>query len=434
MNELMTMPAVRAAQPSAPSARDSLAIVGMDCLFPDAPTIARFWENVLTNHCSLRLLHDSSVTPSMRDQVEPLQGAPMPTLDLRAQQFRLLPNTIQKFDPRVLPMLRVIGNVLEGAPHVARESTLLILCSQKALPPAGAATYLQRRLEALALFQELLAAEDFDVQTRQRLQSAYTLAYDARFPDPGFEGFLGESSSLMASLASKVFHLGGGLIALDATCASAIPALQLAWNSLYSGHCDAALVVAMSPEVLPARAKYLTSTIFTRDAVLPFDTYASGSAPGEGIGAVLVKRLGDAEAHGDAIQAVVRGIGFSSDDAGSGFVSPQKEGQVRAMRQAYRQARIEPEQVRLIEGHGTGTQKGDLTELHSLGVVFGDRALPPESRVLGSVKGNVGHMLEAAGMAGLMKACGALRSGLLPPTIFGRHARSCARGCRSLAC
>ena len=405
------------------SRRDRPAIVGLDCLFPDADGIEPFWDNVLGRRCSLRRVGDRYVPPAQRDLVPDLLGAPMPAPSVRPQSFRLPPSTVRQLDVRVLPMLHLIGRVLDAAPPVRRESTLLILCSQKAVQPDGALGYVDRRLKLLSIFDELRAPGAVGggaAAALDRVREAFVARYDARFPAPGFDAFLGESSSLMASLASKVFGLGGGLIALDATCASAVPALQVARDRLASGQNDAALIVALSPELVPSRLHYFSPTIFSPSAVLPFDAAADGTAAGEGIGAVLLKRVGDAEDAGDPVFAVVRGTGFSSDDAGSGFVTPQGEGQVRALRQAYHEAEIEPERIRLVEGHGTGTARGDLVELESLATVFAGQGAPDRRTALGSVKGNIGHLLEAAGMAGLLKTACALSRGVLPPTVFRR--------------
>ena len=85
----------------------------------------------------------------------------------------------------------------------------------------------------------------------------------------------------------------------------------------------------------------------------------------------LLKRLEDAEKDGDKIYAVVRGIGGSSDGKGKGITAPNPLGQVRAIERAWKDAGVSPATVGLIEGHGTSTKVGDVTEVGSLNTVFG---------------------------------------------------------------
>ena len=119
---------------------------------------------------------------------------------------------------------------------------------------------------------------------------------------------------------------------------------------------------------------------------------------------VVLKRLEDAIADGDHIYATIAGIGLSNDIGGN-LMLPDSEGQVRAMREAYRQAGWSPRDIDLVECHGTGTPTGDAVEFASLSQLW-STAEPPnrasgEKCVLGSVKSNVGHLLTAAGAAGL---------------------------------
>ncbi|MEB3329460.1 MAG: beta-ketoacyl synthase N-terminal-like domain-containing protein, partial [Candidatus Sericytochromatia bacterium] len=150
----------------------------------------------------------------------------------------------------------------------------------------------------------------------------------------------------------------------------------------------------------------------------PFDVAGDGLVVGEGAGMVALKRLADAERDGDVIWGVIRGIGTSNDLEGS-LLAPHSEGQLRAMREAYRLAGWEAGDVDLVECHATGTPRGDAVEVASL------RALRERVKgpcVIGSVKSNVGHLLTAAGAAGLIKALLALRSQVLPPTAHFRSA------------
>src|SRR5262249_36758469 len=148
----------------------------------------------------------------------------------------------------------------------------------------------------------------------------------------------------------------------------------------------------------------------------PFDASADGIALGEGVAAVVLKRLADAERDGDRIYAVIKGLGGSSDGRSLGLTAPRKEAQAPALGRACGAAGVPPAEVELVEAHGTGTVVGDRTELATLNEIWGAAGALPQTVTLGSVKSQIGHTKCAAGMAGVIKAALALHPrGLSPP-------------------
>ena len=95
----------------------------------------------------------------------------------------------------------------------------------------------------------------------------------------------------------------------------------------------------------------------------PFDANADGIALGEGVAAVVLKRLEDAERDGDRVYAVIKAVGGSSDGKSLGLTAPRREGQLRALERAWERAGISPSSAGMVEAHGTGTVVGDRTEL-----------------------------------------------------------------------
>ncbi|MEO7111656.1 MAG: acyltransferase domain-containing protein, partial [Polyangiaceae bacterium] len=147
-----------------------------------------------------------------------------------------------------------------------------------------------------------------------------------------------------------------------------------------------------------------------------FDAKADGIALGEGVAAVVLKRLEDAERDGDRVYAVIKGVGGSSDGKNLGLTAPRKEGQIRALERAYERAGISPATVSLVEAHGTGTVVGDRTELATLNEFFDEAGAAHHACTLGSVKSQIGHTKCAAGLAGLIKSALAIHHRVLPPT------------------
>ncbi len=227
-------------------------------------------------------------------------------------------------------------------------------------------------------------------------------------------------SAVPAGLLARVLGLGGGSFMLDAACASSLYAIHLACADLEAGRVDAVLCGGVSlPQSLYTQVGFTQLQALSGSGrCAPYDEGADGLVVGEGAAMFVLKRLHDAQKDGDVVRAVIRGIGLSNDVGGS-LLSPESEGQLRAMRAAYAQAGWQPDDVDLIEGHGTGTPRGDAVELQSLAELW--RGLPPRGCVLGSVKSNVGHLLTAAGAAGLAKVLRAIEAKQLPPSANVRQ-------------
>jgi len=148
---------------------------------------------------------------------------------------------------------------------------------------------------------------------------------------------------------------------------------------------------------------------------VPFDKESAGLVSSEGAGMVLLKRLEDAERDGDQILGVIGGVGLSNDGRGKFLLSPNPKGQTLAFERTYaNNDDIDPKDTSYIECHATGTPLGDITELNSIATYFSKHDSSP---LLGSVKSNMGHLLSAAGMTGLLKVLLAMQHEVIPPNI-----------------
>ncbi|HTD29020.1 MAG TPA: beta-ketoacyl synthase N-terminal-like domain-containing protein, partial [Xanthomonadaceae bacterium] len=222
-------------------------------------------------------------------------------------------------------------------------------------------------------------------------------------------------SSGTAELLRRALALDAGSHCLDAACASSIYAIKLACDRLQEGSADLMLAGAVQgADDLFLHVGFCALNALSRSGrSRPFHRDADGLVPAEGAAFVALKRLADARRDGDTIHGVIRGIGLSNDGRGKGLLAPTEEGQQRAMQFAYAAAGFGPERVSLLECHATGTQVGDATELASAATVFaGCDAVP-----IGSLKSNLGHLITAAGAAGLIKILEAMRAGERPPTL-----------------
>jgi acyl transferase domain-containing protein len=237
-----------------------------------------------------------------------------------------------------------------------------------------------------------------------------------------FPGLLG---NVVAGRIANRLNLGGTNCVVDAACASALAAVEMAALELQTRRAD--VVITGGCDTFSDIFMYMcfskTPALSRSGEARPFDADGDGTILGEGLGLVVLKRLSDAEAAGDRIYAVLRSIGSSSDGRGAAIYAPSAEGQMRCLRQAYELAGVTPDTIELVEAHGTGTKVGDATEAQALIEVYS--AAPSARRrpwcALGSVKSQIGHTKAAAGAASLIKAILALYHKVLPPTLKVRR-------------
>ncbi|MEV5432439.1 SDR family NAD(P)-dependent oxidoreductase [Streptomyces sp. NPDC052701] len=290
-------------------------------------------------------------------------------------------------------------------------------------------------------------AEGIDPQHRLFLQEAYRAFEDAGY-DPGstnrtkcgvYLGISGNeysflvsgndsredtvatssSNAIAAARIAYFLNLKGPAIALDTACSSSLVALHLAQQALASGEIDIALVGGVSLYLLPGTYVRMSGArmLSARGKCRSFDQGADGFVPGEGVGALVLKRLSDAEADHDHIHGVVLASGTNQDGKTNGITAPSANSQMELFRTVYDRYGIDAASIGYVETHGTGTTLGDAIELDALSTVYRERGVAPRACAIGSVKSNIGHTSAAAGVAGMHKALLGLRHGLLVPSL-----------------
>ena len=407
-----------------PTKQTPVAVIGMSCLFPNAPGLKEYWrllrcsEDGVTEVPRTHWAIDDyfSADPAAPDSICCRRGAFLGPTPFDPTEFGIPPSTLEATDTTQLLSLLVAKAALDDAGYGGerqfdrtRASVILgITGTQELVIPLGAR--MGRPIWQRAL-SEAGVAPEVAQDVVQRIADSYVGWQEGSFP-----GLLG---NVVAGRIANRLDLKGTNCVVDAACASSLSAMYLATLELDSGRSD--LVITGGADALNDIFMFMcfskTQALSPTGDARPFSQDADGTVIGEGIGMVVLKRLADAERDGDRIYAVLRGIGTSSDGRSQSIYAPHADGQAEALRNAYRQSGIDPGTIELLEAHGTGTKVGDVVEFDALKSIY--RESRPEGTwcALGSVKSQIGHTKAASGVASFIKAALSLHNKVLPATI-----------------
>ncbi|MCK8679980.1 beta-ketoacyl synthase N-terminal-like domain-containing protein [Streptomyces lichenis] len=392
------------------------AIVGLSCLFPGAGSPAEFWRNLRAGTDSRAEGGERVFGPGIdardadpRHAVYCTRGGFVTDFAFDPEGFLLDPGHLAGLDRIFHWSLHVAREALRDSGQLERpgvlERTGLILGNYSFPTPASAGVSVPLVREAV-----------LEGLRRAGHPALGALADGSRRIDPSRlrpEDL--RVSGSPASLAAGALGLGGPRYALDAACSSALYALKLACDHLAAGQADLVLAGGVcAPDPTLIHLSFSDLQAYPRDGFSqPFDSRSGGILTGQGAGMVAVKRLAAAVRDGDRVYAVVDGIGLTNDGSGRHLLVPRGGGQLQSYEQAYADAGVDPATVDYLECHATGTPIGDATEADSVAEFFGGAGRVP---LVGSVKGNIGHLLTVAGLSSLLKVILAMGHGHIPPT------------------
>ncbi|MCC6416106.1 MAG: polyketide synthase, partial [Opitutaceae bacterium] len=396
---------------------EEVAIIGVGARFPGAADVLAFQRMVMAGQVHTRPVpgerwdHSLVHSPNKRltNRTPAQAGAFIEGFDQFAPEFfGISPKRAKVMDPQQRLMLEISRQALEDAGYATRR-----LAGGRVGVYVGASTS-DHRTQATGPVNILLDAQGRS-GTAPRLTAEELAALTKALAPIQAYTIVGQQLNMIAANVSQAFDFKGPALTLDTACSSALAALHEAVLHLGTGTVDAAVVggvyVLLDPCMMVCFSRI--GALSPTDRCGPFQADADGFVLGEGVGAVVLKRLADAQRDGDRIMAVIRGIAMNNDGGGSGPLTPQSDGQSAAITQAWQAAGLDPGSVGLIEAHATGTAAGDRIELEALTKVFAAQVRGPVP--ITSIKANIGHGLASSGMASLLKAVLAVRDGFIPP-------------------
>ncbi|WFQ80638.1 beta-ketoacyl synthase N-terminal-like domain-containing protein [Xenorhabdus sp. SF857] len=382
-----------------------IAVIGLSGRFPGAENYTAFWRNLLMGVDSISRFTEEELLQAGHDSRK-----------IRNKDFVPVNGVLEGagyFDAEFFEYSQAEAALLDP------QTRLMMQCVWHALENAGVDP--DKRGHNIGLF---LGARSTVSWTMQAMLSEQT---------ENVGGFLASqlaNKDAMSTLISWKLGLQGPSFTLQTACSTSLVSVHQAVQSLLSGECDFAVAGGVSL-LLPQQNGhiYQDGMLFSKDGkTRAFDADATGSVFGSGLGAVVLRRAGNAIADNDPIWAILKGSAINNDGIRKvGYTAPSVKGQTDVIRTAFQMAEMDAADLGFIECHGTATSLGDSIEFMALQEIFNEnrsaaesasQSIPINQCALGSVKTNIGHLDSAAGIAGFIKTVMAVRYGVIPPTLY----------------
>ncbi|UMZ10709.1 thioester reductase domain-containing protein [Pseudomonas sp. MPFS] len=368
----------------------AIAIVGMSGRYPGADSLEAYWRNLVDGRDCVGEI------PATRWDVDAYFDPAIPSPGKAYSKWLGSLEDIECFDP-------LFFNIAPTeAQRMDPQQRLFLEEGYRAFEDAGLAP--QELSESRCGVYLGISGSEYGTLVQQRL---------------GLVDMIGSSPAIAAARIAYFLNLKGPAIPVDTACSSSLVAMHLACQALRNGEVDLALAGGVALYLMPELYVCMCAAgvLSPRGKCRTLDNQADGFVPGEGVGALVLKRLADAERDGDLIHGLIIGSGINQDGRSNGLTAPNQDSQAALLREVYQRHGIDPASIGYVEMHGTGTKLGDPIELNALSTVFREGTREPGFCGLGSVKSNIGHTSAAAGVAGVHKVLLQMRHRQLVPTL-----------------
>ena len=407
---------------------DEIAIVGMGCILPGAGNPETLWDNIMGKRYAIKEMPDERIRKDLYyDADKSAEDKSYTMLAGLVEDYRFDQERFGYDDDKTAKLSRSQKILLETAYQAVEDAGYLnedlsFACKDPQRTAVIIATCLGNELgnelqlkyhfpEVVSMLRKLPEFAALTEEEKTDLVEHLRIGMEGN--NPGYDPVHGILLNIEASRVAKHLGIRGPNYIVDAACASSFTALDAAVGELLSGERDQVIVGGVNTHLAPeCFVGFCKMGALSADGSFPFDKRANGFILGEGAAVFVLKRMKDALRDGDTVQAVIKGIGSSSDGRGKSIAAPNINGQLLALKRCFENMspRITPEDVSFVEAHGTSTIMGDQAELETLQQVYST-----SKTGISSVKSQIGHLLGGAGAAGLVKAVQAVKKGVLPP-------------------
>lgn len=369
---------------------EDIAIVGMSVKYPKGTeNIEDFWQIIKTQaNCNGELpatrqedLEDILAFKGIKD-AQYLKGSYLEEIDkFDYKFFNITPLEAKQLDPNQRLFLENIYNTIEDAGYINKINN------------SKTGVFLGFANELRETYVDWIKETD-----KEKLSLSA----------------VGNLSSIIPARISFFKNLRGPALVVDTACSSSLVAVHLACNAIKNGDCTQAIVGGIRVNLLPLTTNATIGIESSDGNTKAFDDNSDGTGNGEGVAAIFIKPLKAALKDKDHIYAVIKGSAVNQDGASAGITAPNVQAQTEVILSAWKNAGINPETISYIEAHGTGTRLGDPIEVEALTNAFNKFTHKKQFCAIGTIKANVGHLYEAAGITGLIKAALCLKNKQLP--------------------
>ncbi len=378
----------------ASSLNEPIAIIAMAGRFPGAGDVETFWQNLLDGKDTTTFFRKEDLDPSIpaAERDDPSYVAARGIIEglelFDAGFFGIGPREAELMDPQQRIFLELCWECLERAGYVPDATPFPV----GVFAGMNNATYFQNHVSRRPDLIEKLGA---------------------------FQVMVNNEKDYVATRVAHKLNLTGPAVSTHTACSTSLVAICQAVDSLRLGQCDMALAGGASATCPPRSGyRYIEGAMLSPDGhTRPFDREAKGTVFSDGAAVVLLKRLSDALADGDDVLAIIRGAAINNDGGHkASFTAPSSDGQAAVIAMAHANAGVSPRSISYVETHGTATPLGDPIEIEGLTRAFRLGTEDTGFCRIGSVKSNVGHLVIAAGVAGVIKTAYALDREIIPAT------------------
>ena len=391
------MPKQKDAVSSGSKKGKDIAIIGIGINYPNASTIEKYWE-VLQSGC---------------DCISKPEGRRRKDIERYLDYMGIQQSDVEFMSGSYLEHVDQFDNTFFRIPPseaqiMAPEQKLFLCAAHEAIEDAGYVSRIGGSNTGLYLGM-----------TSHFTDSYARILYDVKL-DALSSSITANNLAVTAGRVSYLLDLKGPSMVVDTACSSSLVAVDLACEALWDGRCTMAIAGGIKLRLIPVLFKegQVGMGIESQDGITrAFDDDSKGTGFGEGVSAVLLKPLEQAMEDHDTIYAVIKASGCNQDGNTVGLTAPNPISQQELLTKVWNDAEIEPSTISCFEAHGTGTPLGDPIEVQAITNAFAECTHKKQFCAISSVKTNYGHMLEAAGLAGMIKSVLSLYYKILPGGI-----------------